>query len=103
MTQLEYENIFDAIVQDKNEAADLRFRSDLMMTLEAIFKDRGWTQKEISQILEIPQPRVSELMTGKIQLFSSDKLIGLLAKLGIRLQPAYDENHKVVCKVTEAA
>ena len=40
------------------------------------------------QKLNIPQPRVSELMTGKVDRFSADKLIGFLARVGIRLKPA---------------
>ena len=43
-------------------------------------------QAEIGAKLGIPQPRVSELMMGKIDKFSSDKLIGILAKLGIRFR-----------------
>jgi predicted XRE-type DNA-binding protein len=38
--------------------------------------------------MAVPQPRVSELMTGKVNKFSSDKLIGFLAKVGIRFRPA---------------
>lgn len=103
MNQLDYENIFDAITEDASEAADLRFRADLMITLKKMFDDKNWKQADIAQALGIPQPRVSELMRGKVDLFSADKLIGFLARLNVRLKPSYDANHRVVCEVVEAA
>ncbi|MGK9050419.1 helix-turn-helix domain-containing protein [Neorhizobium petrolearium] len=103
MERLAFDNIFEAVTEDPIEAADLRFRSDLLTTLVAIFEDRKWKQSDIATALDIPQPRVSELMRGKIQLFSADKLIGYLAKLGVRLRPSFSAEHRVVCDVIEAA
>ncbi|RKE83274.1 XRE family transcriptional regulator [Rhizobium sp. AG855] len=103
MTKLSYDNIFDAITEDSSEAADLQFRADLMITLRRIFEDRGWKQADIASALGVSQPRVSELIRGKIDLFSADKLIGFLAKMNVRLKPSVDANHKVICEVLEAA
>lgn len=103
MERLVFENIFEVVTEDPIEAADLRFRSDLLTTLVALFEDRKWKQADIAKALDIPQPRVSELMRGKIQLFSADKLIGYLAKLGVRLKPSFSAEHKVICEVVEAA
>ena len=97
--KLEYTNIFESITEDSALAADLQFRSDLLMTLIDIIDDKGWKQADIAQALEIPQPRVSELLRGKISLFSSDRLIGYLAKLGYRLKPSMSNDHKVICEV----
>lgn len=104
MTQLSYDNIFDAITDDECEAADLRFRADLMLTLRNIFEAKEMKPAEISAVLEVPQPRVSELMRGKVQLFSADKLIGFLAKMDVRLRPSFsDEQETVVCDVMRFA
>jgi predicted XRE-type DNA-binding protein len=97
--RLEYANIFESITADAGLAADLQFRSDLLMTLIEIFDDRGWTQADIAAALDVAQPRVSELLRGKISLFSSDRLIGYLAKIGYRLRPSLDEARQVVCAV----
>lgn len=86
MERLKYSNIFEAITDDAEEAADLQFRADLMLLLREYFRSKDAAQAEIGAKLGIPQPRVSELMTGKIDKFSSDKLIGFLAKLGIRFR-----------------
>jgi predicted XRE-type DNA-binding protein len=101
--KLTYSNIFESITEDKSLAADLQFRSDLMMTLIDIIEHRGWKQSDIAEALDIPQPRVSELLRGKISLFSSDRLIGYLAKLGYRLRPSVDRDHNVTCAVEAAA
>lgn len=101
--ELEFDNIFEALTEDPDEAADLAFRADLMMVLVGIFRRRGWNQAEIGKALGVSQPRVSELMRGKIDLFSADKLIGFLARLNIRLQPTLDENSRVHCDVLQPA
>ena len=87
MSKLKFSNIFDAITDDGDEAADLEFRADLMLLLREYFKAHNASQTEIGKTLGVPQPRVSELLGGKIDKFSSDKLIGFLAKVGIRLKP----------------
>ena len=89
MPKLKFTNIFEAFTDDAQEAADLEFRADLMLLMREYFRAKKSTQAEIGRMLGIPQPRVSELMTGKIDKFSSDKLIGLLSKLGIRLKPTF--------------
>jgi predicted XRE-type DNA-binding protein len=86
--KLKYSNIFEAIADNAEEAADLEFRADLMLVLRDFFREHGASQAQIGQMLGIPQPRVSELMSGKINKFSSDKLIGFCAKVGIRFKPA---------------
>lgn len=89
MTQLEYDNIFDSFEEDPIESADLRFRSDLMLVLKKLFEARGWNQADVMQQLDITQPRASELMRGKIDKVSSEKLIGYLSILGFRFKLTY--------------
>jgi len=86
--KLRYDNIFEAITDSAEEAADMQFRADLMLVLRDYFREQAATQAQIGQMLRIPQPRVSELMTGKIDKFSADKLIGFLANIGIRFKPS---------------
>ena len=86
--KLKYPNIFEAITKNAEEAADIEFRADLMLVLRDFFCEQEASQARIGRMLRIPQPRVSELMTGKVNKFSSDKLIGFLAKVGIRFRPA---------------
>ncbi|MGQ7272263.1 helix-turn-helix domain-containing protein [Marinobacter nauticus] len=108
MTQLTYTNIFDAITEDQGLAAEMQFRSDLMIVLRKIFEAQGWTQKDIGEVLGVPQPRVSEIVNGKVDKVSSDKLISYLAKLGFRFKPTAGDDGEGVgpvvrCSVTKTA
>ena len=99
MDDLGYDNIFSAMTEDLQEAADLQFRADLMLTLRRMFEEKGWKQADIARALGIPQPRVSELMRGKIDLFSADRLIGFLARLNLRLRPRFDPQQGLACDI----
>jgi predicted XRE-type DNA-binding protein len=106
MSQLKYSNIFDAITDNAAKAADLKFRANVMLTLRDLFQAEQMSQVEIGILLDIPQSRVSELMTGKIHKFSSDKLIGFLAKAGYTIKPQYERkgrSSRVRCEVQHAA
>jgi len=103
LERLEYDNIFDAMADTSAEAADLQFRADLMLTLRKLLEERKLRQAEIAKALDVSQPRVSELMRGKIDLFSADKLIGFLARLDVRLRPSVDASGRVICEVVQAA
>jgi predicted XRE-type DNA-binding protein len=70
--KLKYSNIFEAITKNAEEAADMQFRADLMLVLRDFFREQEASQAQIGQMLGIPQPRVSEFMTGKVNKFSSD-------------------------------
>jgi len=89
MSQLEFNNIFDLIADDPNDAADMKFRADLMLVMRDMFEQKSWEQSDVMHVLNISQPRASELMRGRVDKFSSDKLIGFLYKLGFRLRPQF--------------
>lgn len=84
-------NVFRDLGFPPDEAEHLRVRSDLMLNLQKAIAERGLKQAEAAELLGVTQPRVSDLMRGRIDLFSIDTLIDMLAKLGIRakvvLQP----------------
>lgn len=100
MPQLEFDNIFDLIVDEPNDAADMKFRADLMLVMRDMFEQRDWGQPDVMRVLEISQPRASELMRGQVDKFSSDKLIGFLYKLGFRLRPQFVQSKRVKKKVS---
>lgn len=87
--QLVYDNIFDAICDDQSEAADMQFRSDLMIVIRQVADNYKYTPKDLESVLGVSQPRVSELLNGKIEKCSSDKLLSYLAKLGFRIRPSF--------------
>lgn len=78
-------NVFRDLGFGVEEAENLRLRSELMIRLTRIIEDRGLTQAEAARLLGITQPRVSDLVRGKIALFSLDTLVSLLGRAGLRV------------------
>lgn len=79
----EFKNIWDAIEHDPNVVASLSARSDLMIAITAMIRQRGLTQAEAAKILGVTQPRVSNLMRGRIDRFSLDVLIDMAVAVGL--------------------
>jgi predicted XRE-type DNA-binding protein len=65
------------------ESEHLRIRADLLIQLQKAIVARGLKQAEAAKGLRVTQPRVSDLLRGRIDLFSTDALIDMLARLGI--------------------
>ncbi|MEI6986967.1 MAG: XRE family transcriptional regulator, partial [Rhodospirillaceae bacterium] len=78
-----FASVWDAIENTPAEAENMKLRSSLMMALEQHIKAQGWTQKEAGERLGVTQPRVSDLMRGKIGLFGIDTLINMATAAGI--------------------
>jgi len=64
----------------------MKLRATLMMALEAHIKRQGWTQADAARRLGVTQPRVSDLMRGKIALFGLDTLVNMVAAVGLRVE-----------------
>jgi len=77
-------NVFRDLGFSPDEAEYLKVRAELMVNLQKVITARGLKQAEAAELLGVTQPRVSDLMRGRIDLFSIDTLIDMLAKLGIR-------------------
>jgi predicted XRE-type DNA-binding protein len=67
------------------EAENLRIRSAMMRALVGFIRDNKLTQARAAELLGVTQPRISDLMRGKIDLFSIDSLVNLLAAVGLRV------------------
>jgi len=57
-----------------------------MIRLERELRSRGLTQARAAKLLGISQPRVSDMLRGRVELFSADALIDMLARLGIKVR-----------------
>jgi len=78
-------NVYEDIGYSGEEAANLKVRSSLMIAITKVIRKRGLTQVEAAELFGVPQPRISELVRGKIRLFSIDKLVSMLAHAGIEV------------------
>ncbi len=79
-------NVFKDLGFPAEEAEHLRVRSTLMIHLQKVIEARGLRQVEAARLFGVTQPRVSNLMKGKIDLFSVDTLINMLGRAGVRVK-----------------
>ena len=86
MTRKRYASVWDAIADTPDEAENMKLRSSLMLYLEGEIERRGWTQAEAAAHLGITQPRVSDLLRGKINLFGLDSLVNMVAAMGAHIE-----------------
>lgn len=76
------QNIFELLTDDPVKYNAWSFKSKLMLVVGLILREKKLTQKEIGDLLDISQPRVSNLLKGKMDKFSMDALLEMLFKLG---------------------
>lgn len=88
-------NVFLDIGFPPHEAQNLRVRADLMIELIRIARSRKLTQTDASKLFGVSQPRVSDLLTGKIDRFSIDALVEMLSRAGRRVEIATRPSRRV--------
>ena len=76
-------NVFRDLGFSKEESEHLLVRADLLIQVQKAIASKGLNQAEAAKTLRVTQPRVSDLLRGRIDLFSTDTLIDMLARLGI--------------------
>jgi predicted XRE-type DNA-binding protein len=80
-----FTSVWDAIADTPQEAASMRARSALMMNLSKVIREQGVTQAHAAELFGVTQPRISDLMRGKFNLFSQDTLIDMAVTAGMAL------------------
>ncbi len=78
-----FASVWDAVENTPQQAASMRARAELMMALEAWVKNSDRTQAAAARLFGITQPRMSDLMRGKISLFSLDALMDMATTAGL--------------------
>jgi len=81
-----FESVWDAISDTPEEAENMKLRSVLMMTIEKFVKGQASTQAEMAGRLGITQPRLNDLLKGKIDKFSLDMLVNIAARAGFNVE-----------------
>ena len=79
-------NVFRDLGFGPKEAVSLRLRAELMVELRRLIQARKLTQKVAAKLFGVTQPRISDLVRGKIDLFSIEMLVNMLAHAGIQVQ-----------------
>ncbi|NTF31309.1 helix-turn-helix domain-containing protein [Rhizobium skierniewicense] len=86
MSSEQFESVWDAIEDTVAEAENMKLRSTLMRALERQINEKGWTQADAARELGVTQPRVSDLLRGKINLFGLDTLVNMVTAAGLHVE-----------------
>jgi len=81
-----FESIWDAIEDDPAQRENMKVRSALMTVLTDFILSEGLTQAEAAKRFGVTQPRISDLMRGKINLFAIDTLVNMLGSAGLHME-----------------
>ncbi len=92
-----YESVWDIVSDTPEEAANLRLRSELMDQIITVVEENGWTQVLAARNCGVNQPRMNDLLHGRISHFSLDALVNILSSLGRRIHVKFEivDVHKV--------
>ncbi len=86
MRNEQFASVWDAIEDTPEEAENMKLRSGLMMALKAHLTSTGLSQLQAAKLFGVTQPRVSDLMRGKINLFGLDALVNMAAAAGLHVE-----------------
>jgi predicted XRE-type DNA-binding protein len=80
-----YATVWDAIADTPAEAANLRARAELMRQIAELIEAEGWKQVEAAERCGVTQPRINDLLRGRVSRFSLDALVNIATALGRRV------------------
>lgn len=81
-----FSSVWDAIEDTPAQAENMKLRSRLMTALKDHIAGEGWSQAEAAKALGVTQPRISDLVRGKIDLFGLDTLVNMLSAAGLHIE-----------------
>jgi len=86
MSKQKYSSVWDAIEDTPQQAASMKARSALMIELQEYIKTSGMTQRQAADLFGVTQPRISDLVRGKIELFSLESLMDIATAAGMKVE-----------------
>ena len=86
MSKQRFTSVWDAIEDTPEEAENMKLRSALMTALCEHITRSGMSQAQAAQMLGVTQPRVSDLVRGKINLFGLDALVNMATAAGLHVE-----------------
>lgn len=86
MTNQRHASVWDAIEDTPAEVESMKLRSELMMALKNHITRTKLSQAQAAKLFGVTQPRVSDLVRGKINLFGLDALVNMAAAAGLHVE-----------------
>jgi predicted XRE-type DNA-binding protein len=86
VTKQRFASVWDAIEDTPEEAENMKLRSSLVIALKKHMDGSGLSQVQIAKLFGVTQPRLSDLMRGKIDVFGLDALVNMATAAGLRVK-----------------
>lgn len=80
-----YASVWEALADTPEQAANLQARADLMRQIAELIQGEGWKQTEAAERCGVTQPRINDLLRGRVSRFSLDALVNIATALGRRV------------------
>jgi predicted XRE-type DNA-binding protein len=90
MSSKKFNNVWDALADTPCEAANLQAKSELLRQIVTRINATNLTQAEAAKRCGITQPRLNDLLRGRISRFSLDALVNIAASIGYRVHIELD-------------
>ncbi|NBX05887.1 MAG: XRE family transcriptional regulator [Betaproteobacteria bacterium] len=91
MTKIEtFDSVWDALADTPEQAANLHARAELMRQIAAVIEANGWKQSEAAMHCGVTQPRINDLLRGRVSRFSLDALVNIATATGRRVHLALE-------------
>ena len=81
-----YASVWEAIENTPEQAENMKLRSELMTALKDYINREGLSQSQAAKKFGVTQPRISDLVRGKINLFGLDALVGMASAAGLHVE-----------------
>lgn len=81
-----FASVWDALEETPEEAANMRLRSELAIRVRAAVEEWKLTQAQAARRLGVTQPRLNDLLRGRVDRFSLDALVGLADRAGLKVR-----------------
>ena len=86
MSKKRFDSVWEAIEDTPAQAENMKLRSILMMALKDHIVRSELSQSQAAKLFGVTQPRVSDLMRGKIELFGLDTLVNMAGAAGLHVE-----------------
>lgn len=86
MTDQRFASVWDAIEDTPEQAENMKLRATLMTALKDRIAQSGISQTQAAELFGVTQPRVSDLVRGKINLFGLDALVNMATAAGLHVE-----------------
>jgi len=86
-----FANVWDALADTPSEAANLQARAELIFLIANIIREKGWKQADAAERCGVTQPRINDLLRGRVSRFSLDALVNIISALGLRVRFGIEE------------